>query len=142
MPAIKKTPAKKTEAAKKPVVKKVAAKRTTAKKTPSVAKAVKELTGKKLPTAIATLANATIAKQKAAKAGKTPTAGVTVKFSALPKNSMFKLGGRCYVKNFQGKALLLPPSVNVTKGEVKISPIHVMATEVVVIKAGELVARI
>lgn len=138
MPVTKKTPATKTATTKKPVVKKVAAKRTTTAKTKPVAKA----STTKLPSAISALATATVEKQKARKADKAPTAGVTVKFSALPKNSMFKLGGRAYVKNFQGKALLLPPSVNVTKGDVKISFIHVMATEVVTIKAGELVARI
>lgn len=142
MPVTKKTPATKTAATKKPVVKKVAAKRTTTAKTPAKTKPVAKASKTKLPSAISTLATATVEKQKARKADKAPTAGVTVKFSALPKNSMFKLGGRAYVKNFQGKALLLPPSVNVTKGDVKISFIHVMATEVVTIKAGELVARI
>lgn len=160
MPVIKKTPAKKPAAAKKPVVKKVAAKRTTtAKTTDKVQKGLQNALPKaaaksntnstKLPTAINALAKATTDKAKAAKpvkkspaVNKTPLAPTTVKFSALPKNALFALGGRTYVKNFQGKALLLPPSVNVTKGDVKISAIHVMATEVVVVKANALVARV
>jgi len=131
----KKTPteATKTEA-KKPVVKKVNVKRT-------VAKAAEVVTKK---SAAARKSNAVFKGSKfdldseVAKLG----ASSVVKFSALPKNSLFKLAGRHYVKNFQGKALLLPPSVNLSKGDAKISALHVMATEVVTIKAGELVTPI
>lgn len=137
MPQIKKTPAK-TEA-KKPVVKKVAAKRTAAKTAVKpVVSATKEATKK------VAKSNSNVQTTKAVvnKVKKSVLADAAVKFSALPKNSLFKLAGRHYVKNFQGKALLLPPSVNLSKGDAKISAIHVMATEVVTIKASELVARV
>lgn len=140
MSQIKKTPAKTTKAeAKKPVVKKVAAKRTAAKPAVKpVVSAAKEATKKVAKSNV----NGSAVKPIVNKVKKLAPSNATMKFSALPKNSLFKLGGRHYVKNFQGKALLLPPSVNLSKGDAKISAIHVMATEVVTIKASELVERV
>ncbi len=137
MSQTKKTPATSTKktATKKPVVKKVAAKRTAA------VKAAEAVTKKAAATKPAVKKAPAASAKKPAATSAVATAAA-VKFSAVPKNSMFKLGGRVYVKNFQGKALLLPPAaVPKAGGTLAINAVQLMATEIVSIKAGELVAR-